>query len=192
MASDVEIVNNALLLLGDQQITALTDASNSARLAAGLLNQTKDAVLRAHPWNCAMTRQALAELSDDPAFGWTHQFQLPTDPYCLRALAINDDEEDGNTGDTFKVEGRRLLTNAGTANLRYIRRITDPNDFDGLLYEATSARLAAKMAYAITGDANKSSLMWQLYERLIRSARTVDGQEGSPDVINVTTLTEVR
>lgn len=192
MASDVEIVNNALSLIGHDPITALADDTVHARLANRILPQTRDAVLRAHPWNCAMVRQSLAQISPVPDFGWEYHYTLPTDPFCLRALAINDDEEDGIPGDVFKVEGRTLLTNVAEVNLRYIKRITDPNEYDSLLYEAISAKLAAKMAYAITGSASKAAEMFELYERLLREARTVDGQEGSPDKQDVSILTDIR
>src|SRR3990172_2291631 len=150
MASDVEIVNQALTYLGDDLITALTDDSTRARAASVLFGPTRDAVLRSHPWNCAVTRQSLPALAAAPDFGWDYQFTLPTNPYCLRVLAINDDEDWADPGDTHKIEGRRVLSNDATCNLRYIGRITDPNEYDALLYQAFAARLAAALCYALT------------------------------------------
>jgi len=192
MAGDVEIVNNALLLLGDNSITSLTDDTTRARLANQIYGVTRDAVLRSHPWNCAVARATLAKLSPDPPFGWDSQFQLPSDPYCLRVLALNDDEEWACPGDVFKIEGRKLLSNTATANIRFIQRITDPNQYDTLLYEALSARLAAKMAYPVTGSTSLAQAMLKLYEGFLKDARTIDGQEGSPDKSDVTILTDIR
>lgn len=192
MASDVEIVNNALSMIGDKAIVALTDDTTRARLANQLYGPTRDAVLRSHPWNCAITRATLPLLSATPIYGWSQQFQLPSDPYCLRVLACNDDEERAMSGSVFKIEGRKLLINQTSANIRYIQRITDPNQYDTLLYEAFSARLAAKMAYPVTGSTTLSKSMWDLYLGFLKEARTIDGQEGSPDRYDVTTLLDVR
>lgn len=191
-ASDVDIVNNALIRLGDNSITSLADNTVRARLANVLFADTRDAVLRAHPWNCAVNRVELGLLSAAPSHGWSYQFQLPADPYCLRVLALNDDEEDGDVGDTFRIEGRKLLTNSATAKIRFIGRITDSSAFDSLLYQAFILRLAAEMAYPVTGSVNVAASMWQLYEAKVKEARTVDGQEGSPDTSNFSTLLDVR
>jgi hypothetical protein len=192
MASDVEICNNALSLLGDKPIVSLADDTVRARIASQFYGVTRDAVLRSHPWNCAIARAALPLLTELPVYGWAHKFQLPVDPYCLRVLACNDNEDRAYPGDTFKVEGRTLMTNSAAAKIRFIQRITDPNQYDTLLYEAFSARLAAKLAYPVTGSTSLSKSMWDLYVGFLKEARTVDGQEGSPDRYDVTTLLDVR
>lgn len=185
-------MNNALLLLGDNVIISLTDNTARARLANNVFGPTRDAVLRAHPWNCAVTRANLALLSTAPISGWQAQFTLPSDPYCLRVLAINDDEESGDNGTVFKIEGRKLLANTTVAKIRFISRITDANQYDSMLYDAFIFRLASKMAYPVTGSLTVSQEMWTLYEGVIKEARTVDGQEGSPDLRSVNTLLDMR
>lgn len=192
MASDVEIVNNALSLLGDNPIVSLDDDNVRARIANTMYGPTRDAVLRAHPWNCAITRAALPLISNAPLYGFSNQYQLPTDPYCLRVLSLNEVQEYGDPGDVFKIEGRQLLTNEGTANIRYIARITDPNQYDTLLYECLSARLAAKLCYPVTGSTSLAQAMIALYEGFLKEARTINGQEGSPDRSDVTILSALR
>lgn len=190
MASEVGIVNYALSLLGDDPITDLADDNERARLANRVYEQVRDAVLRAHPWNFAVTRKALVVLAESPVFSWSYQYQLPTDPYCLRVLALNSDEEDREPSDVYAVEGHRLLTNEATANIRYVAKITDSEQFDALFSETVAFRLAATMAYARTGDNPRR--LWEAYEDRLREARTVDGQEGSPVHYDITTLTDVR
>src|SRR3989337_923448 len=104
MASNVERVNQALMYLGDKLINSLTESSTPARAANTLFGPTRNAVLRSHPWNCAIARQTLPVLAAAPDFGWDYQFTLPTDPYCLRVLAINDDEDWAAPGSAHKVE----------------------------------------------------------------------------------------
>lgn len=191
-SSEVDIVNGALRRLGAKPITSLGDDTVQARLANGLLPNVRDAVLRSHLWNCAMNRSELALLVDAPSHGWAHQFQLPTDPYCLRVISVNSLQGDDDPGDPFKVEGRKLLCDSSTAKIRYVGRVTDPNDYDQLLYETISIRMAAEMAYPVTGSTSMATMMWQLYEEKAKEARGVDGQEGTAEAMNDTTLIDVR
>ena len=88
MATEVSICSNALRRLGDDPITSLTDDSERARLCNAFYEDARDACLRSHPWNFAITRASLTQLSDSPVYGYDYQFALPTDPYCLRVLAM--------------------------------------------------------------------------------------------------------
>jgi len=89
MATDVSICSNALRRLGDAPITSLTDDTERARLCNAFFPDARDTVLRAHPWNFAITRASLPQLSDTPAYGFNYMYALPTDPYCLRVLEMS-------------------------------------------------------------------------------------------------------
>ena len=184
--TDVSICANALRKLGDEGITSLTDTSKRAILCNSLYAETRDAVLRAYPWNFAISRQALSLLSASPAFEYVNQFTLPTSPYCLRALSMY-----GSTN-PWKIEGRRLLTDDSTVNLVYIARITDTAEFDPLFVQAFQARLSAEMAYAITGNNTLRGEFIAEYEMKLREARALDAQEGLADSFESVVLTEVR
>jgi hypothetical protein len=190
MASNVDIANIALSLLGHEEIASLTADLPRARLVNRFFGPSRDAVLREHPWNCAVTRVTLAQLADAPTHGWAYNFQLPAD--CLRVLGFNDDEEAGEESDRHKVEGRTIVSDHSTCNIRYVKQMTDPTQMDPMLYTAIAFRLAADMAYAITRDKSVADAMWTLYEERIRKARTVDGQEGSPDYRGSSVLTRDR
>ena len=58
--SVIEICNNALVDLGEEPITSLADNTKAARLCNQRWPAVRDAVLRAHPWNCAVTLARLA------------------------------------------------------------------------------------------------------------------------------------
>ena len=131
MATEVSICSNALRRLGDDPITSLTDDTERARLCNAFYADARDACLRSHPWNFAITRASLAQLSATPVYGFDYQFALPTDPFCLRVLAMEFEDY------VFKVEnlstqGRVLLTDQETAKIIYIARVTDTTLFDSL------------------------------------------------------------
>jgi hypothetical protein len=178
MASDVDLVNMALSILGDDPIVALTDNTARARVANVVYGPTRDAVLRAHPWNCATTRVALTINLTPPAFEWANSFALPAN--CLRVLSLNAVDQWGQPGYPFKIEGRNLLTNETVADIRYIFRPTDPSGYDTLLYDAIAYRLAGALAYPVTGSTAVVNGLLQIYEAKLKEARSINGQEGSP------------
>ena len=89
MNSVVEIANAALLRIGAGLILDLDEDAKAARLCRQLYGPVRDAVLRAHPWNCALCRCDLARLATAPVFGFAHQYQLPSD--CLRVIGLADE-----------------------------------------------------------------------------------------------------
>tara|TARA_R100000458_G_scaffold22965_1_gene20537 strand:+ start:7269 stop:7853 length:585 start_codon:yes stop_codon:yes gene_type:complete len=171
MASDVAICNTALNRLGANTITSFTENSKEARLCNAEYEGIRDQVLRSHPWNCALRRATLAQESDTPSFGYAYQYILPTDPYCLRVLQMETEVEQ------FKVEGRKLLTDESTAKILYIGRVTDPEEFDSLLVDTLSARIAVEFAFNITGSRTLQADMFDLYNRKLALARSFDAQE---------------
>ena len=170
MASVVDICNGALNQLGASTILSLTEDSKNARLCNSRYTQVRDALFRTHPWNCLQTRLELAASSDSPAWGFTYAYTLPTN--CLRLLRVLD--YDSN----YKVEGRKILSNATTMKILYISRITDPNEYDELLRETLSAALGADIAYAVTSNNTTSQNMILSYQEKLRDARFVDSTEG--------------
>lgn len=178
MASVVGICRIALDLLGDYTITDLSDGSKQARLCDRNYPAMRDAVLRAHPWNCAITRTSLPALSTAPSFGWTYCYQLPAD--CLRLLPLTEDGEFGGPSIPHIVEGRKVLTDEpAPLKIRYIQRLTDSTVFDDLLVDAIASRLAWQIAYNLTGSRSMASDARQVYMDKISEAKRIDGLEGT-------------
>ena len=180
MASDVDICNSALNAIGASNIISLTEDSRAARVCNQRYEFVRDSVFRAHPWNCLISRVEVAADSTAPAFEFEYAHTLPTDPYCLRVLRPQDPDS------VFKIEGRKLLANSTPFKFIYISRVTDPNQYDQLLIEALSARLAADISYALVNSATLTQSLYAIYESKLSEARFVDATEGTPDnVINL-------
>ena len=77
--SVIEICNNALLDLGEDVIMSLGDESKAAGLCNHRWPAVRDAVLRAHPWNCAMAQAELAAGAVAPLWKWEYKYNLPTE-----------------------------------------------------------------------------------------------------------------
>ena len=177
MASEVDIINSAMNMIGASNIIARDEDSKAARVSNQRYDSIRDAVLRAHPWNCAVTRRSLAPDSETVAFDWDYQFTLPADPYCLRVLRLDYLDIE------FRVEGRKIVTNEHSINLIYIARVTDPNTYDTLLQEAIAARLAADVSFTLSQSTSLTQNMYSLYESKLKEARFVDATEGTPGAV---------
>ena len=178
MASEVDICNSALNMIGGSNIISLTEDSRAARVCNQRYNFVRDAVFRAHPWNCLIRRIELAADSTAPAFEFQYQHTLPAN--CLRVLRPQDPDT------VFKIEGRKILSNTTPFRFSYIARVTDANEYDQLLTEALAARLAADISYALVNSAALTQSLFAMYDAKLGEARFVDATEGTPDnVINV-------
>ena len=191
MATEVSICANALRRLGDSPIVSLTDDTERARLCNAFYSEARDEVLRSHPWNFAITRQQLSQLSTTPLYQYSYQYALPTDPFCLRVLEMEYSDY------VFKIEhlagtGRVLLTDEGTAKIIYIARVTDTAQFDSLFIDTLTAKLSVDLAYPVTGSVQLQQNMQKLFESKLREARSVDGQEGFIDDLVSPTFTDFR
>ena len=191
MATEVSICSNALRILGDDPITSLTDDTERARLCNSLYVPARDAVLRSHPWNFAITRATLAQLSTAPAYEYAYQYSLPTDPYCLRVLSMEYQDY------IFKIEhlagtGRVLLTDESTAKILYIAKVTDTAQFDSLFVDTLTAKMALELSFPVTNSVTLQAQMQKLYQLKLSEARSIDGQEGFMDDLVSDTLTDFR
>ena len=179
MASDVDICNSALNMIGASNIVSLTEDSRAARVCNKRYEFVRDAVSRAHPWNCLVRRASIAADADSPAFEFEYQFTLPNNPYCLRIIRPQDIDT------IYRIEGRKVLANTTPFKFIYIARVTDPNEYDQLFIETIAARLAADISYALVNSATLTASLFDIYNQKLSEARFVDATEGTPDnVVN--------
>lgn len=176
--SDVQICSNGLLLLGAQTINSFDDPSDRATLVANLWPNARDAILRSHPWNCAIKRVQLAPDAAAPAFNdWSYQFAVPGDFLRLLSIGVRDENCE------YAIEGRKILFDESLLNLRYVYRNEDVTTWDALLVEAAEAYMAMTCAYPITKSPSVQETMSKLWEFKLRQARSIDGQENPPETL---------
>jgi len=166
----------ALSQLGAHTITDLGLDDKNSELCNLFIEPTIDEILRLHPWNCAYYRKTLALLDDAPDFGYDCKYTLPSAPYCLRAMRINGDWQYA-----FKVEGRELLTDEGSVDLEYIKRIVNPADFDALVITVIATRLAWRLSFLVTQSVSVRKSAGEEFRSALVEARAADAQEGSAE-----------
>ncbi len=176
--SVIEICNNALLDLGEAPIMSLDDGSKGAELCSRRWPAVRDAVLRAHPWNCAMAQAELAAGADAPLWRWDYLYSLPSD--VVRVVRVVS--TDGADVTEWEIQGSLILCNEqAPLFISYVKRETDPANFDPLLTEVMSSRLTAMLAYPLSASTALADSCWRSYREKLSEARGVDAREGVPE-----------
>jgi len=188
MASETDLLNDALSQIGEVSIGSINDGTVNANYCLALYPPLLDSILRSHHWNFSLTRVSLSADVAAPVYEYAYAYTLPSD--CLKVVAYAGGQT--STASTwlydgvrtqplpFKIEGRKLYSNEGVVYIQYVARKTNPSEWDALFYQVVATWLASKLAMAITKDARKSNaLLQQAVTVLLPMALAVDGQEGS-------------
>ena len=188
MAAQVDIANDALVMLGMDTITALSDTLNQARAINAVWNLERDNELRARVWKFSIARAALPALSSVPASGpYTSQYQLPAQ--CLRTLSVGDsypaadlsDYRSGPTTGDYAIEGGMILTNLpAPLSVRYVKQITDPGLFDASFAKMFACRIAKAVCFRLTNSMETVKAIMQEYQTALSEAMRANALETSP------------
>ena len=91
MVAPIDICNAAIVRVGGQMITSLTENSPTAIACNSQYDIVRRDLLRSHPWNFAIKYASLPQNTETPIFGYDYSYALPSD--CLRVLETADQEE---------------------------------------------------------------------------------------------------
>lgn len=199
MADITDLCNDALSQFGGTPITSISDGTTNANHCQRLYPTLLDAILRIHHWNFALTWVQLTQDVTGPIAGYTYAYQLPSD--CLKVvqyagsassasgIALLYPDQGQRAVVQYKIEGRKLVSNDGQVYIQYLRRVTNPDEWDPLFYQAFGTWLASKLCMAISKDIRMSTGLYQQAQQLVSQAAAVDGQEGSIESYVVDDLT---
>jgi hypothetical protein len=171
MATKITIANNALAMLADDPISDFNEGTVRSALVRDQYENIRDNCLRMIPWNCAVKRLNLSPDVATPVFGYAFQYTLPSD--WLRTLSVTDEQDVYE----FRIEGRKLLTDLESLQMRYIYRNDDPATYDAGLVNYMTFRLAEALAYPITKSTTQAQLMEAKAREAFMIAKGVDAQE---------------
>lgn len=189
MASVTDIANRALQKLGAKRITSLSQDSVNARSANACYENLRDAELQAHEWSFSIERVQLAADAAAPAFGRANAFTLPSDYLRIARPDPNvvgtagwwaggvefTGAVNGSGGSDWIIEGTKILTDeSAPLDVRYVKRVTDPNVMVALFREALASRMALEMCEELTQSNSKKEGLRADYIAAIREARRVN------------------
>ena len=176
--SQVSIANQALGWLGANLITSIDDDSVEANLVKANWDPLRRAVLEAREWTFAVDRRILTPLVNEPPFGASNAFLIPSD--ALRILTVRNDarEDTSFNGLHWVREGDRILCDSDKIHVRYLKDVEDVLLFSPAFAQALAARLAWDLAVPLTESGNKEQTMARKYEYALREAAATDGMQG--------------
>jgi len=152
VASEVEVCNRGLQLLGAESIISLTENSNNARRCLLAYTPVRLAFLRKHTWSCAITRAALLADAVAPVFGRARAFALPADYIRLMPPYAEDNPNDLD----WQIEGKKIYTDdSAPLQIRYIFDLKDVNTMDALFREALAHTIALNICESVTNSSSK-------------------------------------
>lgn len=189
MSNKVLICNIALNRIGVNPIVSFLDNTKEANQCSLIYDRVVEQVLSEHSWSTATYRSALAQLTSTPTYGFSYQYQLPSDPKVLRVLEINQTRPDDYE---YSIEGNLLLTDLTSVDIKYIGLVSNSENYGPYITSCVESKLAAELAYILTGDRNLTQLMFQAYTQELKDKITLDSLQGSSETIVATTLEDVR
>ena len=93
-------------------------------------------------------------------------------------------DNDGGAGAVrYRIEGRRILTDAAGIWLKYVARIDDANEMDASFREALAWKIAIDLAVPITQSTTALREAEDGFRRALVKARSVDAIEDFPDTL---------
>jgi hypothetical protein len=186
IGSEVQLCNNALLLLGAKSITSFTDGTISSNTCRQFYEPTRNELLAQHFWNFAIKRVSLAEIVTTPAFEWAAQYELPSDFVRVRRLNYVNDVP-------YIIEGTKILTDQRSElQLVYVARVSDTVQFSPLFTSVLTTLMAILIGPTITGDGTASVRLAARLRDLLLTAKMVDSQDGTPENWDISTFTGSR
>lgn len=163
--SKVSIISNALVLLGDEPISSLTETGAGAR-ASNIYDSAYYSILSSHRWNFAIKKKELSKLTQAPLNEYNYQFQLPTDfIVIITTYPVS----------TYKIVGDKIYSDSDKIEIDYIYKIAEEK-LPPYFIKCFEYYLATQLAIPITEDYNKMEIMQRMYERESRNARYADMQ----------------
>ncbi len=170
--SQVEMVNIALIEIGDATITSMTENNERARTMNALFNSARDNLIRDCPWNFAMKRATLTASPTAPIYEWATAFPLPAD-----FLYMFSTESDSR----YRLEGGNLLSNTeNSLNITYVRRVEVVTEFDTGFTDALIAKLAFEASTRFAQDPATTNRLFGEFQLEVIKAKKLDGQEDNP------------
>jgi hypothetical protein len=170
--SKIEIINRALLKLGEPPIASLNDAAFGKSFDM-VYQDVKNLLLSTYPWRFAVITQTLPKR--EQKYGARYMYTIPAD--CLFLIKVFASSEQDMADVRFRAavdyelaDGAIVSDVAQGLHIEYVRRLDDDATFPPLFREALAAKTAAELSMRVKHDFNLKQLFETEFFNLIRQA----------------------
>lgn len=166
--TEIDIVNKALLKLGQEPIISFYDENERAKAANVIYESIRDLELSTYRWSFAIRRIALEECHNKPDFGFEKQYPLP--PNFLRFLYIEG--ANPNDVDNYSIENNHILCNYDSPlKIIYLERVTEPELFPPYFCEVLACKLAFELCERLKQDPARKQVLMSEYQFALSNAK---------------------
>lgn len=165
MATSISMASNALVLIGDDPISALSESI----AAANLYDETYEFVLSQHPWSFALKEAKFSRLSQEPdrETGFRYAFQRPPD--MIRLWATFPDKD-------YRMVGKFIYANFAEFFGQYVFRVEE-TALPAHVVRCIEYKLASDFAISVAEDNERMRIFEMKYEDALGEAMAIDGQQ---------------
>lgn len=164
MSVKEDIQNNALMLIGAQEVTDFTnETDNKVKVLNQFYEQVKGKLLSLRSWTFAQKRAEIEAVKADGEYVeqddyFKYVFELPED--YMKLITVSRFETLDSFYRNYEVRGCQIWSDVTKLYIKYLFNPEDeclPATFQDLLANA----LAAEICYKITGDKNNQQMLYQ-------------------------------
>jgi len=176
--TQIEVMNNALAMLGASLISDPAEDSEGARQLSRIYTATVQSELESNAWYFAKAQASLPLSADVPIYKFGNKYTLPAD--FIRLIELEDSWvfTDIRPVDTapvplYEMQGDAILTNiSAPLNITYARDMTtSPDLWSPTFSDVVSASLASQSAMTLTKSGEMVKLASNMYAQAIRRAK---------------------
>lgn len=180
MATDLDIVNQALVRIGAEPVASLNVSTAQALAASTLYDTVVKRMLAETPWTFALKGALLPEIvpptnSYQPFNRYEYVFQLPSD--TIRVLGLE-------SLCRFQMAQDRLYTNDKHPRLVYVADVAS-SYFPAYFEDLVVHELAASFAISVTDTTSRADLYQSYVRRMKPRAMSIDAQQTPPEVFDL-------
>lgn len=177
MASKIDLISNALILIGDLPITSLTGNARAQVVSSKLYDNVVQAELSKYRWGFARKKLQLSKSAVSPVgTEFSTQYALPSD--LIQFIKVNPPINYQILTSTINgATGSYIQTDySGDLYCDYIHNISEAN-FPAYFAKLIEYALARDFALAIRDSATVKTAMSEEYLNASRMARYTDSQQ---------------
>lgn len=177
MATDVEIAQRALSLIGAKQIQSFDEDNDRAQICKNSYEVVKEYALSLTHWNFATDKARLPQIQDEPQTRWDYQYELPND-MIAGPIKVYNHEDTSQTTTGWEKVNNKLMSNYDTIYIDYIKNVSAQR-FPPYFVRYIVNALAADIAKPITDQTSTAQFYEDKAQKFKQQAMVVDSQNQS-------------
>lgn len=179
MASKVQIFNRALNLLGEPEISSVTEDNKRAKALLSAWELLVPELMFMKPWLFTVKEQRLSRLDMDGITDYQYAYRYPTDAVVMLAPVGN--------GIIIKIMGDVIYSNTDSLTVQYCKQEDDISKWSIGFQRCLSYMLAIECCYKlIESNTREANLTNAFYGRILPNSIETDTLQQTPEqVINV-------